>query len=491
MSVNLENLKIDLPERAGATRAKNGAGWKILSLLLALALVAFAVYHYSSRGESDSVLTVDISPVIYSGGKGESLFTAGGWVEPAFPCPVEVSALASGRIEKLNVVESSIVEKGQTIAVLYKKDFKDEVARAEAELRIAKARFEKLTSGFRPEEVEQARASLQQVQANLMRLEAGYRKEEVEKAKALLAEAKAQESNASEIWERSRQLYEKGAISKEEFDNSKSDYESSIARAASVSEALKLLESGYRKEDIEQARAKAAEASQKLKLLESGYRKEEIDEAKALVEKAAAAFELASSKLGYADVKAPVSGRILELYARQGDYITAGKSAIVSIYNPADLQVRVDIRQENVSKMGLGQPARIMTDARKNEPYEGEIIRIDPKANLARDTVRAKVRIIEPDEFLYPEMTATVDFLSETKKEGKPKLLMPREAIFSEGGGSYVFVIEGGVARKTAVMLGEDEGGYAEVVSGVGEGSFVAVSDIGSLKDGQRIGVKD
>lgn len=488
MDVNLDNLRIDLPEKG---RAAAGRGWKIVSLLLAVALVAFAVYHFAGSGKTGEGVVVETFPVVYSAGGSSSLFTAGGWVEPAFPYPVVVSALVSGRLDKLDVVESAQVEKGQMIAVLYKNDFEDSLEKAEAELAAARARLSRLEAGYRTEEVEQARAAAEQARAVLARMESGYREEEVEKSRAAVEECNADESIAKSVWERSKALFDKGAISKEELDKERAKYESACARSESAKQARKLLEAGYRKEDIEEARAKARKAEENLKLLEAGYRKEEIEEAKAAVQKVAADAELARAQLGYTEIKAPVSGRILELYVAQGDYVTAQKSAIVSIYDPLDMQVRVDVRQENVPRMRVGQRAKVLTDARKNEPYEGEVIRIDPKANLARDTIRAKVAIKSPDGLLYPEMTATVDFMSKSEDGGgaEASLILPAAAVVSEGGKDFVFVVADGRVRRTQVTLGEADGPNVAVISGVREGEDVAVTNVRGLVDGQRVQV--
>ena len=104
---------------------------------------------------------------------------------------------------------------------------------------------------------------------------------------------------------------------------------------------------------------------------------------------------------------------------------------IVTIYDPTDMQVRVDVRQEQAAALFIGQNAQIKIEARAGQPYGGEVIRIDPLANLARDTVRAKVQFDAPDEFLRTNMTVTVDFLKEAEFDPDKDLplILPRTAI--------------------------------------------------------------
>ncbi|MFH1421791.1 MAG: efflux RND transporter periplasmic adaptor subunit [Planctomycetota bacterium] len=490
MGVNLENLRIDLPEKSGKSSGKTSRVWKVAAILLAIILAVFIYRDFINPKESQSKLKIETIFVTSAAGNTGTLFSAGGWVEPAFPFPVVVSSLVPGRIDTLNVVENSPVEKGQVIAVLYKKDFENELSKSGAELSALKAQLSKLQTGYRKEEIEQAHSVVMQSKARLAKMETGYRKEEIEKARADINQYKAEGEVKKIILDRRETLFDKGVISKEELDNAKAEYLAAAAKTAGAVEMLKLLESGYRKEDIDEAVAQLREAEQKLNLLENGYRAEEIEELKANVEKASADVELAHLQLSYTEIKAPVSGLILELYADVGSYLTPEKRAIVSIYNPDEIQVRVDVRQNNVSDLSLNQKAKIHVEARKGKPYDGKVIRIDPKANLARDTIRAKVMIDNPDNFLYPEMTATVDFLSAEAKNSKQELTIPRIAVFSEKGKDYIFVVRDSHVFKTQVTLGAQHGNTVSVLSGVKEGEEVTVSNIPELKHNQQIETK-
>ncbi|MFC1586949.1 efflux RND transporter periplasmic adaptor subunit [Planctomycetota bacterium] len=446
MAVNLENLKIKLPQgKTGKTDqpAGNRNPWKLISLLLAIALVIFAVYHFTSRPDSSlaSINTCKVSyysPVITT---GTGSFTASGWVEPAFPYPVVVSALTSGRLEKMNLVESSTVAKGQVIAVLYQKDFQDNLRKAEAELAVAKARRDKL--------------------------EAGFRKEKIAKAKADLAAFRAEDDIKKSVWQRSDKLFKEGAISREEADRDLARYET--------------------------ARAHANSAAQRLKLLQAGYRIEEVEEARAEYTRVMAALELARAQLDYTEIRAPLAGLVLELHAAQGDYVTVQKSAIVSIYDPAQMQVRIDMQQEHISRVFLEQTVQIRTGARKNKPYSGKVIRIDPKANMARDTIRVKVLIGNPDDMLYPEMTAMADFLPGTEKKPSSggellnKLVLPKAAVFTENGKDYIFLVTAGHVYKKNVVLGISDGSNIVIQSGCSVGEEVALGNLAQLQDGQRV----
>jgi multidrug efflux pump subunit AcrA (membrane-fusion protein) len=433
MGADLEKLRLNLPSDQASATTTSAGPWKWVSLALAVVLVAFVIFHFASRSGGPTGIEIKTWRASSTGG-GKQAFSAGGWIEPEFPYPVVVSALVSGRIEEMRVVESSPVAKGEVIAVLYKKDFQDAVTKAEAELDFAKARLSKLETGFRVEEVEEAKAKLKEFEAE----------EEYQKTQ----------------WERSEELVKQGVISRQEADKELALYKTSQARTESARQALKLKEAGYRTEEVEEARAE--------------------------VQKNTALLDLARAQLSYTEIKAPVAGKILELHVEQGDSVTAEKSNVVSIYDPGKMQVRVDVRQENISKVRLDQRAYIRTEARKTKPYEGKVIRIDPKANLARDTIRVKVLIEKPDELLHPEMTAAVDF-AEGEREGPSGLTIPKSAIISDKEDHYVFRIWDGRANRIRIELGDSSGDTVAVTSGLSEGDEVAVTQVGQLEDGAKV----
>jgi len=285
-------------------------------------------------------------------------FNEGGWIEVPSYHPVVVSSLIPGRLEELNVLEGSRVEKGDVIAVLYQKDIEDEVKKALAE-------------------VEAARAEL-------ARYEAGYRKQEKERARADLKSAEADVEHKEQVKERTEKLLETGAVSAEELERDLAAYRI--------------------------AEAKAETLRQELLLKEEGYRSEEIQAAAAELEKRKALLALARNRFEYTVIKSPVSGVVLDRHVTPGTYIPAGDPKIVSLYDPTDLQVRVDVRQENIRKVYIGQETEIFTDAEPTRAYAGRVVRIDPLADFKKNTIQVKIKVLDPSDELHPEMIARIRF---------------------------------------------------------------------------------
>jgi RND family efflux transporter MFP subunit len=444
--INVSDLKLNLPDHKPVVKGKPSPALRWLVTLIILAVIGFGAFFVYQRYAAKPAIIVEAIVVTENQSQNEAIaFSAGGWVESIFPWPITVSSLIAGRIEELSVHEGIAVKKGQLIATLYKIDLENELKKAQADSAIKEANLRKLESGYRPEEIAQAKSEYDRTVAM----------EEVKK----------------QVFERSKSLVESGAISKEQSEKDESEYKVARANSQIANENYNLLKSGYRKEDIELARAE--------------------------FERANSLKSLAESQLAYTEIKSPADGKILEVFVSQGSFVPLEKPKIVSIYDPTQIQIRVDVRQSDLAKVKLGQKAKVTIDAQKDKPYEGSVIRIDPQANLAKDTIQVKIRIINPDEYLHPEMTAAVNFepaitgestVQSTQKA--PRILIPRSAVIYEGDKQFVFLLRNFNAYKTVVTTGGTVMDKIEITSGLSRGQKVVITNLDKLGDGEKVTVK-
>ena len=128
--------------------------------------------------------------------------------------------------------------------------------------------------------------------------------------------------------------------------------------------------------------------------------------------KARATLEDAELRLSRMEVRSPVDGVVLERLTLPGMVLSVAQSGheICSLYDPEQLRVRVDVPQPEVGRVFVGQRAEIECEARRRQPYEGEVIRVVQKANLSKVTLEVHVRILDPDDLARPEMLAQVRF---------------------------------------------------------------------------------
>jgi multidrug efflux pump subunit AcrA (membrane-fusion protein) len=434
--VDLNKLRID--DSPPSPRSRFGI--VLLVVLLPVAFVGGWLVRGTGGGGSIAGPVTVRTETVRAGGAGPSRtdgFGEGGWIEVPSYHPIVVSALVSGRVDELLVLEGSRVAKDQVVARLYRKDLERDFRAAEAEVGEARAR--------------------------LALLRAGYRKEEVAKARVDVARLEEDVKLAEKVLARTRELVPTGAASREDLDRHTSA--------------------------LEVARARVEAAREELGRLEAGFRVEEVKQAEATLARTEAARDLAEARLSYTEVKSPAAGVVMERYVTVGTLLSAADPRVVALYDPEDLQVRVDVRQTNRTQVFVGQKAKISTEAEPGRTYPGEVIRVEPVADFKKNTIQAKIRILEPSASLHPEMICRVRFAgaaSEAQPGEDPVITVSSGAIARDGGKSFVFLVREGRARRVEIRVGAETGGRVEIEAGLAEGDRVVLEPAG-LADGDPV----
>src|SRR5262249_41470679 len=155
-------------------------------------------------------------------------------------------------------------------------------------------------------------------------------------------------------------------------------------------------------------------------LIRLGPRQEQIDSLRGQVEQAKGALAYAENSLANTIIRAPVTGTILERAVERGEFVTTSfvgdrgaKGYVVPLADLNDLEVELDISQADFAKLHSGQHAVVNTDAFPDRKYDGFIKEISPEANRQKATVQIKVKVAKPDEYLRPEMNASVAFVAD------------------------------------------------------------------------------
>ncbi|HEX9884345.1 MAG TPA: efflux RND transporter periplasmic adaptor subunit, partial [Desulfobaccales bacterium] len=118
---------------------------------------------------------------------------------------------------------------------------------------------------------------------------------------------------------------------------------------------------------------------------------------------------------------------------------------------------------------------------------------IVPTADRTKATVLTKVKFLESDDRILPEMSAKAAFLSRplSPAERSPRLMVPKAALVTINGRTFAFVLAGPRVKMVQVQPGPAMGDLVEVASGLKEGDRVVLQPPGSLQDGSRVKVKE
>ena len=165
---------------------------------------------------------------------------------------------------------------------------------------------------------------------------------------------------------------------------------------------------------------------------------------------------------------------------------------MVTIADLASLQVEADVSESNLEKVKAGQPCEITLDALPNSRFRGVLQTIVPTADRTKASVMVKVRFLDTDQRILPEMSAKVAILSRqaTAQDQKAQTVLNPAAIIKANGRDAVYLLDNGHVRITPITVGAHFGELTEV-SGVKPGDKVALRPLEKLKDGKSISVAE
>jgi len=188
----------------------------------------------------------------------------------------------------------------------------------------------------------------------------------------------------------------------------------------------------------------------------------------------------AEAAMDYYHIKSPVSGKLESQNVEQYEMAQAGSPACI-ITTDNSKKVIFYISETNISDIEVGQSI-ILEYA--DESYEGTIINIEDKIDAATGLFKAEVAVSGSGSGLH--VGSSIKIILETSSVSDA-MAIPLEAVYYENEQAYVYLNEGGVAKKTYVETGIYDDKKIQVVDGIDAGSEVITSWSARLKDGEIV----
>jgi RND family efflux transporter MFP subunit len=224
-----------------------------------------------------------------------------------------------------------------------------------------------------------------------------------------------------------------------------------------------------------------------------------VESAGAAVRAFAAALHAADVALGYTYIRAPFDAVVLTKDADVGDIVTPigaaaeAKAAVVTIADMNSLLVEADVSESNLKQVKVGEPCEIQLDAFPDLRFRGQVHMIVPTADRTKASVMVKVKFLDKDKRVLPEMSAKVAFLERpmTPEELKPRMAVIVSSVVTQDGRKSVFIVKDDTAIKIPVKTGEQFGEMVEVLDGVKAGDRVILDPSGKVKDKSRVKISE
>ncbi|MEO0758464.1 MAG: efflux RND transporter periplasmic adaptor subunit [Cyanobacteria bacterium J06648_16] len=449
---------MQLPLIGKIGKAKHPLRW--ILALLAISVIGSAVLFvgiWRSRSSDYDVaeLTVPVETTELT-----VRITASGEVEPFRT--VNLSPHVGGIVQEIFVEQGDRVREGQVIARMDSDDLEAQRIQSRASLAEAQAQLTDVRQGTDVAQIAQSEANLSAVEAQVV-------------------EAQSRLTLAENNFERDQNLYERGAISQLELDQSANEIRSAQA-------------------SLQQVQSRVEEARQRVNDLVDDPDPQEVDQAQARVDRARGQLQAIEIQLADTLIRAPFGGIITQKFATEGAFVTpttsasdvssATSTAIVSLAD--GLEVVAEVPEADIGQISPGQTVEIQADAFPEKTFKGEVRLIAPEA-IERQNVtvfQVRVRLLTGQDQLRSNMNTDVAFLGNQLSDA---LVVPAVAVVTQGGETGVLVPgEEKRIQFRPVTLGPQVGQQIQVLEGLESGDRVFVDlPPGQTLDNLRFGRDD
>ncbi len=224
--------------------------------------------------------------------------------------------------------------------------------------------------------------------------------------------------------------------------------------------------------------------------------KERLDKADTQLQLARARLKQSEAAFEYTLIRAPFDGVVVKRTAQAGENIgpaggVATGGSLCTLVDRASLEMVADVNETNISKVRVGQKAEVVAEARPDRKYKAEVRQIVPTADRTKGIVQVKIRLIDADDALLPEMAARAAFLREgAQAGGRRRVLAPKGAVRDRGGRKVVFLLEAGRVRQREVETGAEGEDGVEILKGLQGGEDV-VTGGAIVEDGAEVQIKE
>ncbi|MGD9171694.1 MAG: efflux RND transporter periplasmic adaptor subunit, partial [Candidatus Thiodiazotropha sp.] len=248
----------------------------------------------------------------------------------------------------------------------------------------------------------------------------------------------------------------------------------------------------------EQAQLRSAEAAAKLARINLDRNRDlranktvsqaDLDTAEANFKQATAQVDNVSATIAKKTLRAPFAGQLGLRQVNLGQVVEQG-TPVVTLQTIDPIYVDFSLPQQQFSILATGTQVRVTTDAALETVFNGKIIAINPEIDLMTRSVRVRAKLSNKDELLRPGMFAKVEIMLPDDDE---VLAIPATAILYAPYGDTVFVVDEieneasgkkqQVLRQQVVRLGDTQGDFVAVLSGLNKGEQVVTSGVFKLR---------
>jgi HlyD family secretion protein len=369
---------------------------------------------------------------------------------------VDLFAMVSGYLKSQVVDIGSHIKKGEVLAEIDAPREAKAVDAAASLLEQSKAQTLQAAARVKAMEAERdaAKAAVEQAKSDINRLVAArdYAQKQLERVRSLLKEQAS-------------------------FEKVVDEHERQFATAMAAEQTARLA--------VLTATAQVAAVTAKIEQARA-----DVAEAKAAVEVAAAHLATAHVNVAYTRIVAPFNGVVTMRAFNPGAFVRSAsegaESPVLTVKRTDKMRVVVQVPDRDVVSTDPGDPALVKVDAVGGQVFSSAVARVAESEDANTRTMRVEIDLPNPKgqlrEGMYGTATITLEPVS-TNLTVPPACLVER----TSKGRAFIYVVRDGVARRTDVELGTDNGTLVEILSGLKPDDSVIVHSGVPLEDGLAV----
>ncbi len=430
--------EFEAEEAEGEASSFNAKPFVIATIVIA-ALTLIGIYLYLQRNPAASAPEKKEEPVVsVKVAKAERDTISSEISAPATVAPAEqstVSSTISAQIIQMRLLKNAVVQKGEVIAVLASQDLRAQRDEARAVLNEAKLNLETLEKVTIPQTSAQTEKDL--------------------------SDAKAAADNARAVYERRKDLYQKGGISLKEL-------EASHLALTNADNAYRLIQknTGLNKFALQPNARSIAEAK---------------------IRQAQDHLNAIQVQANLAEIRAPITGVVTDQFQFEGEFASSG-AKLLTISNLNEVIVKAQLADTVVASLKTGDAVSIYPPSAPDERMTGRVTLISRSGDLQSRTVEVWARFGNPRGLLIAGGSVQFVVTSETVDNA---IVIPLAAVTLSASnadeGTVITVGPDSVAHETKVKIGIKQGDKVQITEGLKGGESVVVEGNYGLPDGTKV----
>lgn len=403
-------------------------GYLLVSLLL-LAIIVLVISGFTGRKTKpvENVTNVKVATVRMS--SIESNVEYGSNLQPA--SQIAVTSKISGKIASVKVDVGQSVKKGDVLFTLDSNELQDQYG--------------------------EAQGALDSAEANLIHTSDSALAQQLIQAQEAQKQAQVQYDDAKRNLDTTQALFAQGAETKQDLDDMQSKFNDAEAQLNSANDTLNLINNklGPQTTNVAQAQVQQAQAS----------------------------LKLAADQLSDAVITSPIDGIVSARNVDPGEMVSSATNAF-SIIDDSSLMAEINVTDNDLTKIQIGQVIPIKVDALDNQSFTGTVDSISPYTDPKTNLYTIKIKLSNQNNLLKSGMIVRVMFPDQKKDH---ILVVPNGAITVENTVQYVYSVVNGTVKKVPVQTGISDSSNTEITSGLKAGADVIVEGQSFLNPGEQV----